>query len=95
MAAYVIVQVDVTDADKFGEYRKQVPAMIERFGGKYVVRGGATEAIEGDWAPPRLVVLEFPSMEKAKTWYNSPEYAPLLKLRHESAKTTMTFVQGV
>ena len=95
MAAYVIVQVDVTDADKFGEYRKQVPAMIERFGGKYVVRGGATEAIEGNWAPPRLVVLEFPSMEKAKTWYSSPEYAPLLKLRHESAKTTMTFVEGV
>ena len=94
MAALVIVQVDVTDPEKFEKYRRQVPSVIEKYGGRYLVRGGATEAVEGSWSPPRLVVLEFPSLEQAKKWYSSADYAPLLELRKQSARTTMTFAEG-
>lgn len=94
MAAYVIAQVDVTDPEKFAEYRSRVSSVIEKFGGRYLVRGGATETAEGSWNPPRLIVLEFPSMEQAKKWYSSADYAPLLELRKQSARTIVTFVAG-
>ena len=94
MAAYVIAQVEVTDPERFAQYGRQVPSVIEKYGGRYLVRGGATETVEGIWTPPRLVVLEFPSMERAKTWYSSKEYAPLLELRKQSARTLFTFVEG-
>ena len=68
MAAYVIVQVDVTDPDTFDTYRAQVPATLEPFGGAYIVRGGAMEVLEGDWPVPRCVVIEFPDLESAKAW---------------------------
>ena len=94
MPAYVIAQVEVTDAEKFAQYGAQVPATIEQYGGRYLVRGGATEAIEGDWAPPRVVVLEFPSMEQLKKWYYSEAYKPLITLRQQAAKTHLSFVEG-
>ncbi len=94
MPAYVIGQVEVTDPETFAKYSAQVPATIAQYGGRYLVRGGETQAIEGDWAPPRVVVLEFPSMEQLKKWYYSEEYKPLIALRQQSAKTQLSFVDG-
>ena len=95
MAAYVVVQVNVKDAAKFEEYRKQGPATIAQYGGRYVVRGGAMEEIEGKWAHPRLVILEFPTMDQAKAWYHSPEYAGPKALRFAAADANAVFVEGV
>ena len=71
---YVVVHLEVTDPEKFEDYRGKVPATIEQYGGGYLVRGGALETVEGDPLPDRTVMLEFPSVAQAKTWYNSPEY---------------------
>lgn len=95
MAAYVIADVDVTDPEVFAEYRRQVPATIEQYGGKFLVRGGATEKVEGDWDPQRLVIIQFESMEQARRWYHSQEYRGPLKLRHQSASTNLLLVEGV
>ena len=95
MSAYVIADVSITDPDLFAEYRQLVPATIEKYGGRFVVRGGAVETKEGGWSPARIVVLEFPSMEKARSWYHSPEYAPALAMRLKSANAKMIFVEGV
>ena len=94
MAAYVIVEVDVTDSALFQEYAKGVPATIAAHGGKYIVRGGAVETKEGGWAPKRVVVLEFPSMAQARKWYDSPEYKPLLAMRLKAANAKLIFVEG-
>ena len=95
MAAYVIAEVNVTDAQLFGRYAKDVPTTIAAYGGKYIVRGGAIESREGGWAPKRLVVLEFPTMEQARKWYDSPEYKPLLAMRLECANAKLIFVEGI
>ena len=95
MAAYLIGDIDITDTAGFEEYRKQVPLSIAKYGGKYLVRGGPFEVVEGDWDLKRLVVLEFESMERAKQWYTSREYSPLKRLREKSAITNAVFVQGV
>ena len=95
MAAYVIAEVDVHDAALFEEYRKLVPATIAQYGGKYVVRGGATETKEGGWTPKRVVLLEFPTMARAREWYHSPEYAPALAMRLKAAKSRVIFAEGV
>lgn len=95
MSAYVIVEVNVTDPDQFAEYRKLVPATIEKYGGRFVVRGGAVETKEGGWSPARVVVIEFPSMEKARSWYHSPEYAPALAMRLKCANAKLILVEGV
>jgi len=78
----------------FEEYRKLVPATIAHYGGRYVVRGGATETKEGGWHPKRLVLLEFPSMDQARKWYHSPEYAPALALRLKAARSRLLLVEG-
>ncbi len=95
MAAYLIAQVEVTDPDTFAKYSQQVPGVIAQYGGRYKVRGGSSKAIEGAWAPDRLVVVEFDSMDQLETFYNSAEYAPLIELRTKSANTELTFVEGV
>jgi len=95
MAAYVIAEVEVTDSAAYEEYRKKVPATIAQYGGKYLVRGGATEAKEGGWAPARFVILEFPSMEQARRWYDSPEYAPALAIRKRASKSKLIFAEGL
>jgi uncharacterized protein (DUF1330 family) len=95
MAAYVIVEVDIKDAQLFAEYGKGVPATIAQYGGKYLVRGGKSETKEGGWAPPRVVVLEFPSMDQARKWYDSAQYKPLLEMRLKAASSKMVFVEGV
>ena len=95
MAAYVIAEVEVTDPAGFEEYRKQVPATIAKYGGKYLARGGSTETREGDWRPKRLVILEFASMDQARRWYDSPEYAPVLAMRLKAARTKLLFADGL
>lgn len=95
MAAYVIAEVDVHDTALFEEYRRIVPGTIAQYGGKYLVRGGATDSKEGGWAPKRIVLLEFPSMEQARLWYHSQEYAPALAMRLKAAKNRMVLVEGV
>lgn len=94
MAAYVIADVEVTDPATYEDYRKQVPATVARYGGKFLVRGGATETKEGGWEPKRLVILEFPSMDQARKWYHSPEYAPALALRLRAARSKVLLVEG-
>jgi uncharacterized protein (DUF1330 family) len=95
MPAYFIVEVEVTDPAGFEEYRQLVPATIQQYGGRFVVRGGATETLEGDWQPKRVVVLEFPSLEQAKRWYNSEEYRGPKALRFKTARSKMILVEGV
>lgn len=87
--AYVIVELEITDPQKYEAYRQMEPATVEKFGGRFLVRGARVETVEGDWAPKRLVIVEFPSAKDAKSWLNSVEYASLKALRHESARTKM------
>jgi len=94
MAAYVFGEIEVTDPAVYEDYRKQVLAVVTRYGGKFIVRGGRVEPLEGGWAPKRIVALEFPSMEQALKWYRSPEYAPLIKLRQKAAKGKLIIVEG-
>lgn len=94
MPAYVIVQVTITDQEKYKAYVKLTPASIEKYGGKFIVRGGAAEDLEGRWDVPRIVVLEFESVEKAKEWYDSPEYRRARSVREGGAQMIMTVVEG-
>ena len=94
MAAYVIAEIEVTDAALYDDYRKQVAATVQNHGGRFVVRGGKVEALEGGWSPKRLVVLEFPSMEQAQKWYRSSEYAPLITLRQRASRGRLVLVEG-
>jgi uncharacterized protein (DUF1330 family) len=96
MPAYVIVGVDVVNAEAYSEYTRQVPATLEPFDGRFIVRGGAFEVLEGDWPAPRIVVLAFPSVEQAKAWHESAGYQDILPIRHREAKTHfMVVVDGV
>jgi uncharacterized protein (DUF1330 family) len=95
MSAYVIVEIEVTDPAGYEEYKKLAPAAVALYGGKYIARGGKNETLEGVWQPNRLVILEFPSMEQAKAWVNSPEYAPARAMRHKYAKSKMVVVEGI
>ncbi|MCG2784799.1 MAG: DUF1330 domain-containing protein [Anaerolineae bacterium] len=95
MTAYVIVDVEVTDPVGYEEYKKLAPAAVALYGGRYAARGAQAETLEGDWAPTRLVILEFPSVERAKAWLNSPEYAPALAMRHQYAKSKTVVIEGV
>ncbi len=95
MFAYVIVEIDVTDPIGYEEYKKQAGATVAQHGGKYIVRGGKTEVLEGDWKPKRIVVLQFESMQRAKEWLNCEEYREPRKMRHRTAKTNMILVEGV
>ena len=94
MSAYVIGEIDVTDPAGYEDYRKQVLAVVTKYGGKFLVRGGKVDSKEGGWAPKRIVVLEFPSMEQAQKFYHSAEYAPLIKLRQKASKGKLILVEG-
>jgi uncharacterized protein (DUF1330 family) len=95
MPAYMIVEIEVTDPVGYEEYKKLASDSIRARGGKYIVRGGKTEVMEGDWQPKRLVVLEFESMERAKEWLNCEEYREARQMRHRTAKTIMILVDGM
>jgi uncharacterized protein (DUF1330 family) len=95
MPAYVIVQIEIHDAETYERYRALVPPSIAAYGGRFVVRGGPVTTLEGDWRPARLVVLEFPSADVARAWWASPEYAEAKALRLASATSEMVLVEGV
>ena len=94
MAGYLIVEVEVTDPLAYERYRPLAGASVARHGGKFIVRGGKTETLEGGWAPKRIVVLEFPSVEAAKKFYNSEDYQEALKLRLAASKSKAILVEG-
>jgi len=94
MKAYVIVDVKINDPQRYEEYKKLTPASLVPFDGKFVVRGGTTETLEGDWEPGRIVVLEFPSPERAKAWWSSSGYAPAKAIRQAASHTRMIVVEG-
>jgi uncharacterized protein (DUF1330 family) len=95
MAAYVIVEIEVVDPVGYEEYKELAGASVKKYGGKYIVRGGATEVLEGDWKPKRIVLLEFESMQRARDWLNCEEYCEPRKMRHRTARTNMILVEGV
>ena len=95
MAAYLVADIEVTDAEGYQEYRRTVGASIAAFGGRFLARGGAVEVLEGDWSPKRLVIVEFASMERLRAWYDSPEYAPALALRKRASISRLLMTEGV
>jgi uncharacterized protein (DUF1330 family) len=95
MPAYVIVDVKINNADEYEEYKKLTPASLVPYQGTFIIRGGATETLEGDWVPGRIVVLEFPNAEHARQWWNSPEYAPAKLIRQRTSITRMILAEGV
>jgi uncharacterized protein (DUF1330 family) len=94
MSAYVIVEIDVTDPDKYKDYMAASPGAVAAGGGKFIVRGGATVPLEGGWEPKRIVVLEFPDLETAERWYHSDEYQAAKKLREGAADFRAIAVAG-
>ena len=94
MAAYVILDIVIKDPAVYEAYKTPAAASVAAYGGRYLVRGGRVESLEGDWQPERIVVLEFENMETAKNWLESPEYRPARNLRHKSAVTRSILVEG-
>ncbi|PYR91215.1 MAG: DUF1330 domain-containing protein [Acidobacteria bacterium] len=95
MSAYIIVQVDVKDPVRYEDYKRLVPASLAKYGGRFVVRGGRTETLEGTWSPKRVVMVEFPDVERAKAWWASADYAEAKALRQATSRTEMIVVEGV
>ena len=95
MPAFVIVSIDIHDPVLYERYKALAPSSIGVYGGKDLPRGGAVEVLEGEWTPRRFVILEFPSMEKAKAWHDSPEYAPAKALRDSCARSLMLLAEGL
>jgi uncharacterized protein (DUF1330 family) len=95
MAAYVIVNITVGDPVRYEEYRRLATPTVSAYGGRYVVRGGSVDVREGGWRPARLVVLEFPSVERARAWWDSPEYALAKAVRQSCADTQLVITEGV
>jgi uncharacterized protein (DUF1330 family) len=91
---YIIADVEIHDEDAYAEYRKRVPATIAAYGGRFVVRGGPVERLEGDWQPNRIVVLEFPTVEQARAWWSSEEYREPKAMRQASSTGTLLLVEG-
>ena len=94
MPAYLIVNIHVTDAAGYEAYKTQAPPLVAKYGGRYLVRGGPVQVIEGEWEPERLVVLEFPDEAAAKAFLDAPEYAPVRKLRQATTDSHMILMQG-
>jgi uncharacterized protein (DUF1330 family) len=95
MAAYVIAHVDVTDPIAYQEYIRMSPESIKAYGGRFLARGGETQVLEGNWQPRRLVILEFASATQARTWWQSPEYAPAKAKRNATSNSELILIDGV
>jgi uncharacterized protein (DUF1330 family) len=95
MTAYLIVETNITDPDQYELYKAAGPAAVAAGGGRYIARGGELAVLEGDWAPTRLVLLEFEDLEAAKRFYDSPEYQAARKLREGAATLSMVAVEGI
>lgn len=94
MPAYLIADVEVQDPDVYAEYRRQVLPLVQKHGGRFIVRGGAHETLEGPWRPARIVVIEFPDMAALKAWYGSSEYTRLIALRQGASQGSLIAVEG-
>lgn len=94
MTAYIIGDIEIQDPAAYETYRAKVPAVIAAHGGRYLVRGGALEQLDGNWNPKRLVVLEFPDMDRLRAFWNSPDYTPLRKIREASSTGRLIAVEG-
>jgi uncharacterized protein (DUF1330 family) len=95
MSAYVIAIVDIKDPARYERYRQMVLPTITAYGGRFIARGGRTEVLEGHWAPRRLVIVEFPSVERAKEWWSSPEYSEAKAIRQATSEGTLMVIEGV
>ena len=95
MAAYIVAQVKVHDPAAYQRYREAVTPLIDRFGGRFRVRGGELDVLEGDWPLPRLVIIEFQSKDAARLFYESPEYQKILPLRQRASDGNVVLVEGV
>ena len=95
MPAYVIAHIDVKDPVRYEDYKKMSPISIQKFGGRFIARGGQTEVLEGTWQPRRMVLLEFPSVEVAKQWWASEDYRPAKELRQATSVGDMILLEGV
>jgi uncharacterized protein (DUF1330 family) len=94
MRGYVIVSVDIKDTVRYEDYKKMVPGSLARYGGRFLVRGGRVHVREGQRQPGRFVILEFPTVEQAHAWYESPEYAPAKALRHATSTAELFIAEG-
>ncbi len=94
MAAYVIAEIEITDPAAYKAYTDAVPATIARYGGRFIVRGGEAESLEGDWPARRRVVIEFPSMDAARAWWDSPEYEKPKAMRKAASNGRILLLQG-
>src|SRR5262249_41077745 len=94
MAAYVIADIEITDPAGYEDYRRRGPAIVAQYKGRYLARGGAGGTLEGGWQPPRLVVLEFPSLADARLWYESPEYREPRAIRQRCSRGHVILVEG-
>jgi uncharacterized protein (DUF1330 family) len=95
MSGYIVADIEIIDPNEYQTYAKQTAATLKHYGGKFLVRGGNAETLEGDWKTKRLVIIEFPSVEQAKAWYESIEYSAIIGIRHRSAISNMLLVYGV
>ncbi|MDE2900861.1 MAG: DUF1330 domain-containing protein [Chloroflexota bacterium] len=95
MSAYIMIDVEITDADLYGQFREQVTPVVESHGGKFVVRGGAIEIVLGDWSPNRVALIEFGSIDQAHSFLSSPGYRALDDIRDRSSNLKMVVLEGV
>jgi uncharacterized protein (DUF1330 family) len=95
MAAYLISDVTVKNAAAFETYRTRAAASIARYGGRYLVRGGSIDALEGSWSPRTIIVVEFADSDRARAWYRSPEYAEALAVRDKALSRNLILVDGI
>ncbi len=95
MAVYVIASIDVTDPEEYQVYAQQAGATVAQYGGRYLARGSQIASIEGEWKPGRIALLEFPTEEQARAWYDSPEYSAIRGIRQRASRSHVILVQGV
>lgn len=95
MAAYILINITITDPERYADYAKLAPGTVAQYGGRYLARGGRAETLEGSTPTGRVVVIEFPSSDQAKAWLNSPEYAGPKAIRHSASTSEMFVVDGL
>jgi len=93
MPAFLIADIDVNDPDAYREYREANPAIVRKFGGRYIALGGEVRVLEGDWQPRRTVIIEFPDMDAIARFYDSPEYQRLRPIRWKSADSRLVAIE--
>ena len=95
MSGFAIFNIEIKKPEQYKEYVEKVKPIAEKFGGEYIVRGGETTIVEGNWTFPRTVVIKFPSYEKALDWYNSQEYKPIKQIRLDNSVANGVIIKGV